>query len=75
MTKTSDKDKILEQVLIDIEKQFGKGSIMKLGDKTKYKIEASPSGSLALDIILGVGDILKEELSKYLGLNLVVKQP
>lgn len=67
MTKTSDKDKILEQVLIDIEKQFGKGSIMKLGDKTKYKIEASPSGSLALDIILGVGGYPKGRIIEIFG--------
>ena len=48
-----DKDKILEGVLADIEKQFGKGSVMKLGD---YKaIDTTSSGSLALDIALGVG--------------------
>jgi len=50
-----DKDKALAQVLADIEKQFGKGSIMKLGEQENVEVEVSPSGSLALDIALGVG--------------------
>ena len=54
-TETNDKDKILSQVLLDIEKQFGKGAIMKLGDDTHREMAVSPSGSLMLDIALGVG--------------------
>ena len=54
-TETNDKDKILSQVLLDIEKQFGKGAIMKLGDDTHIEMAVSPSGSLMLDIALGVG--------------------
>ena len=50
-----DKDKALEQVLNDIEKQFGKGSIMKLGDSTHMKVDVVSSGCLSLDIALGVG--------------------
>lgn len=53
--KTVEKDKVLEQVLSDIEKQFGKGSIMKLGEKANREIDVCPSGSLTLDIALGVG--------------------
>ena len=49
------KDKALEQVLSDIEKQFGKGAIMKLGDSQHAKIDVCSSGSLSLDIALGVG--------------------
>lgn len=45
----------LEQALKQIEKQFGKGSIMKLGEKTDTNIKTIPSGSLALDVALGVG--------------------
>ena len=54
-TEINDKDKILSQVLLDIEKQFGKGAIMKLGDDTHREMAVSPSGSLMLDIALGVG--------------------
>ena len=48
MSKNLDKDKALEQVLADIEKQFGKGSIMKLGEQEEMDIEVSRSGSLTL---------------------------
>ncbi|MEG0799094.1 MAG: recombinase RecA [Bacilli bacterium] len=56
MEKTNEeKDKALEQVLIDIEKQFGKGAIMKLGEGGLKNIDVTSSGSLKLDIALGVG--------------------
>ncbi|WP_078546991.1 recombinase RecA [Litchfieldia alkalitelluris] len=51
----SDRQAALEMALKQIEKQFGKGSIMKLGEQTDRKISTSPSGSLALDVCLGVG--------------------
>ncbi len=50
-----DNDKDLEQVLMNIEKQFGKGSIMKLGDTTHMTVDVVSSGCLSLDIALGVG--------------------
>ena len=50
-----DKDKALEQVLSDIENQFGKGAIKKLGDSTHMKVDVCSSGCLSLDIALGVG--------------------
>ena len=55
MNKVVDKDKALEQVLSDIEKQFGKGAIMKLGENKHMAIDVCSSGSLSLDIALGVG--------------------
>ena len=55
MNKVVDKDKALEQVLSDIEKQFGKGAIMKLGEKKHMAIDVCSSGYLSLDIALGVG--------------------
>ena len=55
MNKSLEKDKALEKVMADIEKQFGKGAIMKLGDQEKVKVEVCSSGSLSLDIALGVG--------------------
>lgn len=51
----SDRKAALEQALKQIEKNFGKGSIMKLGEKTDLQIATSSSGSLALDAALGVG--------------------
>lgn len=49
------KQQALELALKQIEKQFGKGSIMKLGDGADHSIAAIPSGSIALDIALGIG--------------------
>ncbi|MBM7598526.1 recombination protein RecA [Virgibacillus halotolerans] len=51
----SDRKKALDMALSKIEKQFGKGSIMKLGEKDLQKIAVIPSGSLAVDVALGVG--------------------
>lgn len=51
----SDRKAALEKALKDIEKQFGKGSVMKLGEQTDRKISTVSSGSLSLDIALGVG--------------------
>jgi recombination protein RecA len=51
----SDRQAALDMALKQIEKQFGKGSVMKLGEKTDTKISTSPSGSLALDTALGIG--------------------
>ncbi|MCR5787869.1 MAG: recombinase RecA [Bacilli bacterium] len=62
-----DKNKLLEQVMKDIEKQFGAGSIMKLGSDEHAKIDVSPSGSLAVDIALGVGGIPKGRIIEIFG--------
>lgn len=51
----SDRQAALDMALKQIEKQFGKGSIMKLGEKTDTRISTVPSGSLALDTALGIG--------------------
>ena len=51
----SDRKQALDMALRQIEKQFGKGSIMKLGEQEIQKIETIPSGSLALDVALGIG--------------------
>jgi recombination protein RecA len=67
MLKTIDKDKILEQVLLDIEKQFGKGSIMKLGDRARTEIDVCSSGSLTLDIALGIGGYPKGRIIEIYG--------
>ena len=64
---TNDNDKALEQVLLDIEKQFGKGSVMKLGDHEHQKIDVIPSGSLSLDIALGIGGYPKGRIIEIYG--------
>lgn len=70
MTKSSkevNKEKALEQVLQDIEKQFGKGAIMKLGSEGKRNIDVVSSGSLTLDIALGVGGYPKGRIIEIYG--------
>ena len=67
ITKNIDKDKVLEQVLMDIEKQFGKGSIMKLGDHPLREIDVSSSGSITLDVALGVGGYPKGRIIEIYG--------
>ena len=67
VTKNIDKDKVLDQVLVDIEKQFGKGAIMKLGENTHREMDVCSSGSLALDIALGVGGYPKGRIIEIYG--------
>ena len=67
MAKTIDKDDALKEVLADIEKQFGKGAIMKLGDQEHKEVEVSPSGSISLDIALGVGGYPKGRIIEIYG--------
>ncbi len=62
-----DKDKALEQVMEDIEKQFGKGAIMKLGSKEHMAIDVTSTGSLSLDIALGVGGFPKGRIIEIYG--------
>ena len=66
MVKTST-DKTLDQVLADIEKQFGKGSVMKLGENEHRNIDVIPSGSLSLDINLGIGGYPKGRIIEIYG--------
>ena len=62
-----EKDKALEQVLADIEKQFGKGAIMKLGEKGVNNIDIVSSGSIMLDNALGVGGYPKGRIIEVFG--------
>lgn len=67
MAKSDNKDAALEKVLGDIEKQFGKGAIMKLGDNHHMELDVTPSGSLSLDIVLGVGGYPKGRIIEIYG--------
>ena len=64
---TTDNDQNLKQVLADIEKQFGKGSIMRLGDNEHMEIDVIPSGSIALDVALGIGGYPKGRIIEIYG--------
>lgn len=63
----SDKDRNLELALQQIEKSFGKGSVMKLGSQTAEKIAAIPTGSLALDYALGIGGVPRSRITEIFG--------
>ena len=63
----SEKDKALNAVLADIEKQFGKGAIMKLGEQEHMKVDVTSTGSLSLDIALGVGGFPKGRIIEIYG--------
>ena len=65
--KETKSDKTLDQVLADIEKQFGKGSIMKLGENNNMEVETTSSGSLALDLALGVNGFPKGRIIEIFG--------
>ncbi len=60
-------DKTLEQVLKDIEKQFGKGAVMKLGEHAHQKVEVISSGSITLDTALGIGGYPKGRIIEIYG--------
>lgn len=62
-----DKDKALVAALAQIEKSYGKGSIMKLGQKTAVDVEAIPTGSLGLDLALGIGGLPKGRVIEIFG--------
>jgi recombination protein RecA len=53
--RAGDKDKALEAALIQIERQFGKGSVMRLGEEGRVPIEVIPTGAISLDVALGIG--------------------
>ncbi|CAG7624178.1 Protein RecA [Paenibacillus allorhizosphaerae] len=63
----ADRKAALEAALRQIEKQFGKGSIMKLGESTHMQVETIPSGSLALDIALGIGGFPRGRIIEVYG--------
>jgi recombination protein RecA len=64
---STEKEKALELAIGQIEKRFGKGSIMKMGDTALPPIEAIPTGSLALDLALGIGGIPKGRITEIFG--------
>ena len=66
-SETSGKSKAIESAVAQIEKQFGKGSIMKLGGKEKIDVEVRPTGALSLDLALGIGGVPKGRIIEIYG--------
>ena len=66
-TSESPKKKAIEMAVSQIEKQFGKGSIMKLGEQKKVDIDVIPTGALSLDVALGIGGIPKGRIVEIYG--------
>ena len=64
---TEEKEKALAEAFKTIEKQYGKGAVMKLGERVNEKIEVIPSGSIALDVALGVGGYPKGRIIEIYG--------
>ena len=60
-------DKALDMALSQIEKQFGEGAVMKMGEKTTMQIESVPTGALALDLALGVGGLPRGRVTEIFG--------
>lgn len=63
----TDKEKALDLAISQIEKQFGKGAIMRLGGEIKYDVEVIPTGALSLDIALGVGGVPRGRIIEVFG--------
>ncbi len=64
---STDREKALDMALAQIDKQYGKGSIMRMGEKKTMAIEAVPTGALALDIALGIGGIPRGRIVEIFG--------
>ncbi len=67
MSENTEKKKALEMAMSQIEKQFGKGSVMKLGEFKAMEIEAIPTGALSLDIALGIGGVPRGRIVEIYG--------
>jgi len=67
MAENNEKKKALEAALGQIEKQFGKGSIMKLGENAQMNIDVIPTGALSLDIALGIGGVPRGRIIEVFG--------
>jgi recombination protein RecA len=64
---SNDRDKALEMALAQIDKQFGKGSIMRMGEKGSMAIESVPTGALSLDLALGIGGLPRGRVTEIYG--------
>ncbi|HET9654664.1 MAG TPA: recombinase RecA [Kineosporiaceae bacterium] len=67
MPAPADREKALEAALAQIDRQFGKGSVMRLGDESRPPIEVIPTGSIALDVALGIGGLPRGRVVEIYG--------
>src|ERR1041385_6548511 len=67
MASLEDRTKAVELAIGQIEKQFGRGSIMRMGEQNSLEIEAIPTGSLSLDLALGIGGIPRGRITEIFG--------
>ncbi len=65
--RAGDRDKALETALVQIERQFGKGSVMRLGQEGHVPVEVIPTGSIALDVALGLGGLPRGRIVEIYG--------
>src|SRR5579875_935337 len=65
--RAGDKEKSLDTALAQIERQFGKGSVMRLGDEVRAPVEVIPTGSIALDVALGIGGLPRGRVVEIYG--------
>jgi recombination protein RecA len=67
LERAGDREKALETALLQIERQFGKGSVMRLGDNPRPPVEVIPTGSIALDVALGIGGLPRGRIVEIYG--------
>ena len=67
MPSPADREKALESALAQIDRQFGKGSVMRLGSDERAPVEVIPTGSIALDVALGVGGLPRGRIVEIYG--------
>jgi recombination protein RecA len=65
--RAGDREKALEAALLQIERQFGKGSVMRLGEESRVPVEVIPTGSIALDVALGLGGLPRGRIVEIYG--------
>ena len=66
--------KALDLAVSGINKQFGEGTLMRLGDANKMQIDVIPTGNIAVDLALGVGGLPVDVFAKSMGQNLLVRR-
>ena len=66
-TKAGERDKALDTALAQIERQFGRGAVMRLGDDARAPVEVIPTGSIALDVALGIGGLPRGRIVEIYG--------
>src|SRR6188472_1372627 len=67
MPSPADREKALESALAQIDRQFGKGSVMRLGSDERAPVEVIPTGSIALDVALGIGGLPRGRIVEIYG--------